>query len=224
MSTSNQVGVQKLWATTFYVFQRPDHAAEAPALVEYLYRLRDEQQAVIASNVAPSAKSAAGLYESDFDLLSRDHLSMRKLREFIIRCTQMAVSHANGGQAPPSRVDVEIPDSWYHITNDGGFHDAHFHGGCSWCGIYYVRLGDSGKQGASGAPNGGSRFYSPLGAGGMYKDYGNKYLDSAYADPPVCDGTLVLFPSYLLHSGLPYRGEQDRIVIAFNTRSLLLVD
>ena len=29
---------------------------------------------------------------------------------------------------------------------------------------------------------------------------------------------VLLFPSYLLHSGLPYRGAQDRIVIAFNTQ------
>jgi uncharacterized protein (TIGR02466 family) len=136
----------------------------------------------------------------------------------------MAVSHVNGGKAEPSRIEVEIPDSWYHITNDGGFHDAHYHGGCSWCGIYYVRLGDSGQKSGKGAPNGGSRFYSPHCGGGIYKDYGNKYLDSAYADPPVSDGTLLLFPAYLLHSGLPYRGEQDRIVIAFNSRSLLLVD
>jgi hypothetical protein len=29
---------------------------------------------------------------------------------------------------------------------------------------------------------------------------------------------LLLFPAYLWHSGLPYRGEEDRIVLAFNAR------
>ena len=40
---------------------------------------------------------------------------------------------------------------------------------------------------------------------------------SAYVDPPPRDGLLILFPSYLLHSALPYRGERDRIVISFNS-------
>ena len=35
-------------------------------------------------------------------------------------------------------------------------------------------------------------------------------------DVPLEDGLLMLFPSYLLHSGLPYRGGQDRVLIAFN--------
>ena len=30
------------------------------------------------------------------------------------------------------------------------------------------------------------------------------------------DGMLVLFPSYLIHYQAPYKGTQDRIVIAFN--------
>jgi uncharacterized protein (TIGR02466 family) len=216
------IGVQRLWPTIFYVFQRPDHAAAAPALIDYLYELRRQQEGQIASGVAPKAKSAHGLYEGDFDLLSRDHESIKKLRAFFVQCIRAAVSHVNGGKHAPERVDVEIPDSWYHVTNDGGFHDAHYHNGCSWCGIYYVRLGDAGPSADGGAPNGGSRFYSPLGVGGCYKDYGNKYMDSTYADPPVNDGMLILFLSYLLHSGLPYRGKEDRIVIAFNSRSLFI--
>jgi len=35
---------------------------------------------------------------------------------------------------------------------------------------------------------------------------------------PLEDGLLVLFPSYLLHSGLPYRGGKDRVLIAFNAQ------
>lgn len=224
MAAQQSIGVQRMWPTMFYVFQRADHAAEAPALIEYLYQLRREQEGQIASGVAPKAKSAEGLFEGDFDLLSRDHPSIKKLRAHIVRCVQVAVSHVNGGKDDPERIEVEIDDSWYHITNNGGFHDAHYHNGCSWCGIYYVRLGDAGPSPQGGAPNGGSRFYSPLVVGGAFKDYGNKYLNSNYIDPPINDGLLILFPSYLLHSGLPYRGEQDRIVIAFNSKSVLLTD
>lgn len=134
----------------------------------------------------------------------------------------MAVAQVNGRETASRRIRVVVTDSWFHITNDGGFHDSHFHGGCSWCGIYYLQLGDSGILSGTGAPNGGNRFYSPLWHGGSHKDYGNKYLDLTYVDPPLQNGLLLLFPSYLMHSALPYRGSQDRIVIAFNSQSTLL--
>jgi hypothetical protein len=35
----------------------------------------------------------------------------------------------------------------------------------------------------------------------------------------MSDGMLLLFPSVLMHSGLAYHGEKDRIVISFNSRS-----
>ena len=50
-----------------------------------------------------------------------------------------------------------------------------------------------------------------------YLDRGNLYLNniSSVRVKPK-DGMLVLFPSYLIHYQAPYKGTQDRIVIAFN--------
>ena len=93
----------------------------------------------------------------------------------------------------PEHLDVEIRDSWYHITNSGGYHDSHFHGGCSWCGIYYLQIGSAGTRTGRGAPNGGNRFYSPVASGGKYEDLGNRYLGSTSIDPPISDGMLLLF-------------------------------
>ncbi len=211
--------VQHFWTTSFYALPWSEHASETPGIIEYLYELKDQQESNIASGIAPGAKSPEGLHESDFDLFDRDHSGLNKLQAFIIRALQQAVAHVNGSEIEPSRLVIEICDSWFHITNEGGFHDAHFHGGCSWCGIYYLQIGDAGQRTDSSAPNGGNRFYSPLSTGGGYKDYGNKYLDFSYVDPPIADGMLLLFPSYLLHSALPYRGGQDRIVISFNSRT-----
>jgi uncharacterized protein (TIGR02466 family) len=207
----------QFWATPFY--QRPwrDHPAEASGIISHLYDLRARETARIASGVAPAAKSASGLFESQFDLFADPHPGLAKFAAFADESVRSAVAHANGARVDSSRLKVTFPDSWFHITNDGGFHDAHFHGGCSWCGIYYLQAGDSGRGPERGAPNGGNRFYSPLAAGGGYKDYGNQYLDMTYVDPPPRDGLLILFPSYLLHCGLPYRGSRDRIVISFNS-------
>jgi uncharacterized protein (TIGR02466 family) len=219
MSMPSKPVVQQFWSTSFYALPWAEHGSEAPEIIRYLYELKEKQGTNIASGIASGAKPPEGLYESDFDLLDRQHAGLQKLKGFITHGVRQAVSHVNRSELEPARLLVEITDSWFHITNDGGFHDAHFHGGCSWCGIYYLQVGQAGQRTESSAPNGGNRFYSPLWSGGGYKDYGNKYLDFSYVDPPIADGLLLLFPSYLLHSALPYRGDKDRIVISFNTRT-----
>ncbi len=217
MTLPSHAAVQQFWPTSFYAFKWRSHAAEAAAIIQFLYGLRDQQQTNIDSGIAPAAKSSRGLYESHFDLLDEKQSGIQKLRAFITESVQQAVADVNGNQVQPHALNVEIRDSWYHITNAGGFHDAHFHSHCSWCGIYYVQIGESGKRDGGGAPNGTNRFYSPKWSGGRTEDYGNQYLGNVYLDPPISDGMLLLFPSYLMHSALPYSGDRDRIVISFNS-------
>ena len=112
-------------------------------------------------------------------------------------------------------------ESWFHITNDGGYHDAHVHNKCSWCGIYYLQAGECTPTDESGPGNGINRLYSPLPSGGAYIDYGNQYRTMNQADIVPRDGLLLLFPSYLLHSALAYRGQRDRIAISFNSQTTL---
>ncbi|MEO8269541.1 MAG: putative 2OG-Fe(II) oxygenase, partial [Aureliella sp.] len=187
------------------------------SILTRLRQMQADQVHTIDSNVAVRAKSAQGLYESGFDLFQDVDPSLKLLIEFIENSLALAISLANNQEARPQDVAIEFVDSWYHITNQGGFHDAHVHHGCSWCGIYYLQLGSSGERGQHAAPNGGSRFYCPFNLGGGYRDFGNKYLSTSI-DAPIQDGQLLLFPSYLMHSGLPYTGELDRVVIAFNAR------
>jgi uncharacterized protein (TIGR02466 family) len=217
MSIPGELRPLQFWPTSFYQRSWVDHAVEAPGIIAHLYDLKSRETARIASGVAPAAKSAVGLFESNFDLFASPHPGLAKFVTFATETIQAVVAHVNGYRVPPTHLKVTIPDSWFHVTNGGGFHDAHYHGSCSWCGIYYLQAGDSGRGTERGAPNGGNRFYSPLAVGGGYKDYGNQYLDTTYVDPPPKDGLLILFPSYLLHSALPYGGERDRIVISFNS-------
>jgi len=205
------------WPTMFFTRHWSLAKQECPKIVALLQNMKLAQGATIDSGVAIGAKSAHGLYESDFDLFALPNESLELLVQFIRSSLALAGCVANGQEARPQDIQVEFIDSWYHITNEGGFHDAHVHHGCSWCGIFYLQLGSSGNRIGESAPNGGSRFYCPFHVGGSYRDYGNKYLTSSI-DPPIEDGMLLLFPSYLLHSGLPYRGTENRVVVAFNAR------
>jgi len=219
-AANNQLSGTIAWPTMFFTRRWQIHDQEQPAILEYLLGLKSQQAEQIDSKVAVGAKSGDGLYESDFDLFSRQNDSLQGLVQFIRGTLASAVCIANNQEATPDNVVITFVDSWYHITNQSGFHDAHHHHGCSWCGIYYLQLGSSGKRSGQSAPNGGSRFYSPLGLGGSYRDFGNKYL-SATADPTLENGMLLLFPSYLMHSGLPYQGAEDRVVLAFNAQAHL---
>ena len=208
---------QQIWATPIVTTAWPDHPQHAPAIIEHLYALRDRETKNIASGVAPGAKSAQGLFESKFDLFQTEHPGIQRLKAWIGDALAHTVVQVNPGQDDPARVRVSATESWCHITNQSGFHDAHHHHGCSWCGVFYLQAGDPPQQ--DNPDNGLSRFYSPVLWGGLYQDYGNRYLaQRGYYTLRPQDGMLVLFPSYLLHSGLPYRGQNDRIVIAFNAQ------
>lgn len=209
-------GVQA-WPTMFFLRNWAEHAARGSRIISYLQGLQERQQRPVASGVAERMKSATGLSEGGFDLLREPNEDLAALAAFLTGSVAGAAAVANDCREEAGDLAVTIVDSWYHITNAGGFHDAHFHHGCSWCGIYYLRVGDASGRARGGAPNGGSRFYCPLTCGGQYRDFGNRYLGGTL-DMPIEDGLLVIFPSFLLHSGLPYQGAQDRIVIAFNAR------
>ena len=203
------------WTTMLFTRRWREFAGECPDIIAFLRELQSHQASAVDSNVAVAAKSGRGLYESDFDLFSQPHENLTKLLRFIESSLAMAASVANGQAVPPQDLVVTIVDSWYHITNDGGFHDAHHHHGCSWCGIVYLQIGESGRDASGGAPNGGSRFYSPLITGGLYRDYGNKYLNETM-DVPLEDGLLVLFPSYMWHGTVPFASDEKRLTCAFD--------
>jgi uncharacterized protein (TIGR02466 family) len=221
MASAVEVTPGTIWPTTLFTAVWREHPIESPAIITHLYERKAEHTSPIASRIATAAKSRQGLFESDFNLFDSPHPGLVKLKAFIEAALRLAIAHVNGAKVDPGRIQPVVTESWCHITNDGGFHDAHFQNRCSWCGIYYLQAGGCSATDDSGPGNGVNRFYCPLPNGGAFVDYGNNYLNSNRADIVPQDGMMVLFPSYLLHSALPYRGEKDRITISFNSQATL---
>lgn len=193
-----------------YAFEPWEHAARHQQdLIDLCYELKQQQN---TSNVAPRAKN---LYESDFDFFKQDHPAVKELLEYCRTSVFEAANQANRGRwEPGARIGVDIHESWCHITPSGGYHDVHTHPNSSWSGIYYVRAGACDLQ----SKNGVNRFYAPW-MPTAYSDIGtlwNSQLSSI--DMPVEDGTMVIFPSWILHSGLTYTGDVDRVIVAFNCK------
>ena len=211
------------WTTVIFLCDWPEHGEHAPAITQHLRDRAAGFDRPIQSGIATSAKSAQGLVESPLDLFrTSENPALARLVAWCEGCVRNVVSAVNGKQVAPADLRVEFTESWFHITNDGGFHDAHTHGACSWCGIYYLDPGDAEEVPADGsatAGNGVNRFYAPIGIGGMLRDYGNAWLGRQSVDIQPMEGRLALFPAYLMHSGLPYRGTRDRMIISFNSRT-----
>ena len=214
-----------LWPTMFFRREWKDHGRHAPSIIAHLRALRDASTRNIASGIAEGSKSREGLFESTLDLFeTTEQADLKTLVAWIDESVRQAVSMVNGRQVDPSNLRVTFTDSWAHITNGGGFHDSHYHGGCSWCGIYYLQAGESATSSDGHAGNGVNRYYAPIAIGGLVNDYGNHYLGKNSIDVPPRDGVLMLFPSYMLHAGLPYTGATDRILLAFNTLTNVIED
>jgi uncharacterized protein (TIGR02466 family) len=203
-----------VWATPLAEATNPDHAKIKDALISHCYESERRSKAPIESGVTPIKKS--GLYESTFDFFRRDVPEIQSLRQFCAEAVSQAVfqlhRRANNGKTLFTRLSVDLHESWVHITRDGGYHEVHYHPNCSWCGIYYLQLGDCTLD----PPNGINRFFAPVDIG--YEDLGATAYPQTPVSYPPAEGKLVMFPSYVRHLAVPYRGKQDRIVISFNSR------
>jgi uncharacterized protein (TIGR02466 family) len=205
-----------LWGTPIVEVRNPNHAQTKQALVDHCYEIERKSSAAIESGVTPLKKG--NLYESKFDFFKSDVPEVQQLRQFCGEALSRTVFHllqrSSPNEKPPSQIAVDMFESWIHITHDGGYHEVHYHPNCSWCGIYYLEAGDC----TLNPPNGVNRFFSP--ATLLYEDSGSQAYRQTPATVAPEEGKLVLFPSYVQHSAVLYRGSRDRIVVSFNSRMM----
>lgn len=198
-----------MWSTPFATAIWNHHDQYRDQLIAVCHKLKADEA---HSGVAPNAKH--GLYESTFNFVEYPEQSVRAWADWAKDSMFAAIKHANAQYWPRgAQVSLEIHESWCHITESGGYHDMHIHPGSSWSAIYYLDTGDTDAE----AKNGSNRFYSPINS--MWSDAGTFYISSNNSiDINARAGMMVIFPSWIQHSALPYRGDRERIVLALNCR------
>jgi uncharacterized protein (TIGR02466 family) len=132
--------------------------------------------------------------------------------------TAMQTPEGLRAMAPEWRMNA-----WANVNRHGDFNHPHHHPAAFWSGIYWVDTGDAPLEDEDADPVGGEleltdprgvvpAFYAPtvrmavkdcLSAGGQ-----------DFFTPRA--GTMVLFPSWLVHAVRPYMGRRQRISVAFN--------
>jgi uncharacterized protein (TIGR02466 family) len=109
--------------------------------------------------------------------------------------------------------------AWANINRSGHGNGVHGHPGAYWSAVYWV---DDGGRGEDASLGGELEFVDPRGVmptmlypalrmrieGCLTAGFMSKMAPTA--------GTMVMFPSWLLHSVKPHRGDRARISIAFN--------
>ena len=108
---------------------------------------------------------------------------------------------------------------WANVNRAGHGNEFHSHPGSFWSGVYYV---DDGGIGADSSLGGELEFMDPRAPGvAMYAPQlafnmpGGLSVGANEVVLPKA-GRMVLFPAWILHQVRPYKGNAERISIAFN--------
>jgi uncharacterized protein (TIGR02466 family) len=139
---------------------------------------------------------------------SQQDLHLRaEFRDFV-----SCVNHAAAGVLRFLRIGYdayEITGCWANVLAPGAAHRAHSHPNNFLSGVYYVRT----HPGADTI-----NFHDPRSQTGIIRPPVGE-LTAANTDQVVVrvqNGTLLLFPSYLLHSVDANAGDEERISFSFN--------
>ena len=181
--------------------------------------LNVQLQALIYAQKGQSAglqKSNIGGWHSQDDMMG---WAPNESRTILTQAMQMCTKYT-ADLHPSGKRDFQFDaNMWANINQKGDSNNTHCHPGCLWSGVYYV---DDGIE-TNGDEAGGHLIFEdprfPMNS--MYQP------DLVMRDPEGIpqrnqhsvtpkSGMLIMFPSWLRHSVRPYKGDKDRISVAFN--------
>lgn len=202
-----EIQMKGLFSTPVAAVMLPDAATRNARLEEIIVRRRDAHPTVGASNIG-------GWHSSrDFELWG-GAAAEELLSHARSVATQLTADREGHSVRPEWKVE-----SWANINTHGDSNACHYHPGSFWSGTYYVNDGGCAEDAALG---GEFEMFDPRGPAPMMhapalKFGGEDGLSAGSAETirPRA-GLMFLFPSFLLHAVRPYRGNGQRISVAFN--------
>lgn len=160
-----------------------------------------------------------GGWQSRKTLFASPDGPFRSLRSFIFDSYESMLLNLYGLDSfDPQRLRTE---AWANVNPIGGHHDSHIHlGGYHWSGVYYVANRSSTED--DGCLVFDNKIYwkdeegrvenhwrVPLARSGLMTEHRERSISPR-------EGLLVIFPTSLFHRVTEFRGEGERISIAFN--------
>lgn len=192
---------EELFPLPLMQFEVASSAALNRELLKEIARRRAGEEGV--------AKSNRHGWHSAPDLFERKETAHSKLARMLLRM----MAETTRQFAPKTDfANLElVPDGWINVNPKGAYNSPHDHPGCFWSGVYYVQLPkDAGEASAI-------EFLSPhevLPHNGIIT--AAITADKRRVRPSA--GTVLIFPSQLMHWVHPNESDEDRVTIAFNGR------
>lgn len=194
--------IDSLFPTPLVHFTLTDHLALNADLLREIAARQSAEDGVARSNQLG--------WHSASDLFERREPAQARLAETI----KQAIAEATrklAPKAPFERFNL-VCEGWINVNPAGAYNAPHEHIGSFWSGTYYVaNSGGAGRTGTGGA----IEFLAPhrlATPGGLIK----APMTAGKARFRPVAGTLLLFPSNLMHWVHPNDSDQDRVTIAFN--------
>jgi|TARA_B100000427_G_C15464552_1_gene575643 uncharacterized protein (TIGR02466 family) len=207
--------VQTYWPTFTFHYKYKNFKKDKSDLIKDIYKESSKQEKDIDSGVAEAAKY--NLLESKLSFLYTDTTSIKKVKDFFYESFMHMIHEglpSTGYWKPRKEMKCIMHESWYHITKQNGYHRIHSHPGSSWASIFYVKTSECGIS------NGNNTWYNHNMHHNSRDDGGDwNFSNGAFVIPPT-EGDLIIFPAWLPHDAVPYRGTEDRIVISANANFL----
>lgn len=176
----------------------PGFESHRDALVDLALACRGEVQGGDQSN--------QNGFSSRQDVHERDDTHLKWLLEHIHEALLSAQATIPNGLR---RGVPHVAHMWFNVHGRGGYNIPHSHAPNFWSGVFYLRAEASREGVGPDELDGSICFHNPHPRTATYG-----------AAPEVRvsprDGTMVLFPSFLVHTVLPHRADHVRISMAFN--------
>lgn len=201
--------VQQRFATPLIVVQVNEAEALKAELSDLILRRAAEDAGV--------HRSKEGGWQSDADFETWGGSSVTALLDSAKALASHFTGLDDGGGVAQVTMDWRM-NAWANVNDPGHSNRPHHHPAAFWSGVYWIDDGGDPDLDPSGEfvmsdPRGVlPAFYAPrlryMTPGGLSAGRED------FIEPRT--GTMVLFPSWLIHAVRPYRGRRKRLSIAFN--------
>lgn len=178
----------------------PAWARRRDTMLKLFYELRDKDGGVYRSN--------QGGWHSEENLHRMEHEDAKWLAQRILAIAEEGIKHAMRAE----KIQVAMVAMWANINPKGAWNAPHHHLPADWSGVFWARIGDIKKSHKGAVRDGDLLLFDPL-------PLGRRWRRSPTISYRPQEGTLLLFPSYLIHMVAPHSADQERISVSFNLRT-----
>ncbi len=201
-----------IFPTLCYRRTHPELEALNPALISLILNIEKAEEGRARN------KSTKYSYHSQNDFFQRDHAAIAQLKKVIL--SDFSEYYNAFWHMETKEPVAEYQPfgvflwGWSVVMREGSFNIPHVHPNANISGVYYVQTPSSSMLQETGTGDGWLAMKDPRTAAPIQALPGQ----TQHASVPPAPGSLIMFPSYIEHYVPPFRGEGERISIAFNIR------